>query len=80
MEEIKTQLESIIIDFFDLDSFSLTEEVTIEEIEDWDSLSHVRVIIEIESHFDIKLSTNEVSELKKPYDLINLIESYTASR
>ena len=75
---IFNELNEIFADVLDLDEVALNEGTTAEEIEEWDSLSHIRLVVSIEQHYGIKFSTAEIEALKSVGDLISLIQAKTA--
>lgn len=75
---IKEELVDIFEDVMDADDVELTDETTANDVEEWDSLSHVRLIIAIERHYGIKFSNAEIEGLKKFGDIVTLIQSKTA--
>lgn len=77
-EDILEQLREIMIDVFDLDDLQLTPQTTAEDVEEWDSLSHVRLVVAIERKFGFKLKNAEIEALKSVGDLVALIESKAA--
>ena len=54
-ESILEQLRDIMLDVFDLDDVQLTPATTADDIEEWDSLSHVRLVVAVERKFGFKL-------------------------
>ena len=73
-DQILPQVRAIMEDVFDLDDLSVTPATTAEDIEEWDSLSHIRLIVAVERKFKIKFKTAEIEGLKNVGDLVNLIE------
>ena len=61
---VKKQLQEIFRDVFDDGSIELFDEMTSEDVEDWDSLSHMTLIGEIERVFAIELTTDEILKAK----------------
>lgn len=53
----------------------LTSDLTANDVPNWDSLNHIRLIVSIEEAFGIKFSTLEVTEFKNVGDLVDLILS-----
>ena len=76
---VEREIAEIFEDVMDLDDFIYNSEVTADDIEEWDSLSHVRLIVSIERHFKIKLTNSEVENLKKLGDIATLISEKTSS-
>jgi acyl carrier protein len=61
---ILSELEDVFRDVFDDDSIVLTETTTAEDIDGWDSLGNLNLIIAIEQRFGVKFATAEISKLK----------------
>jgi len=77
-DAILQQLREIMIDVLDVDDLTLTPETTAEDVEEWDSLSHVRLVVAVERHFGLKFKNAEIEGLKTVGDLVRLIEARTA--
>jgi acyl carrier protein len=75
---IYEKLSDIFQETFDNDDIIATPELTANEVEEWDSLSHIRVIVAIEEEFVIKFSISEIVELKNVGEMAALIESKVA--
>ncbi len=69
------QLTEIFRDVFDDDDVVATPELTAQDVDEWDSLSHIRVIVSIEEEFGIRFSVSEISGLKNVGEIAALIES-----
>ena len=76
MSAIMTQINDIFQDVFEDDELEVSRETTAHDIEGWDSLMHVTLIINVEKAFGVKFSSSEISALKKVGDLEELIHSY----
>ena len=72
-EEILPEVQDIMRDVFDLDDLEISPATTAEEIEEWDSLSHIRLIVAIERKFKFKFKNSEIEGLKNVQDLVNLV-------
>lgn len=72
--EIKRRLQEIFIDIFDDEDIVITEEMSAKDLEDWDSLAQINLIIAIEKEFGVKFNLEEVSKLKNVGEMINLIK------
>lgn len=70
------QLKEVMQDVFDDDKLEPTEAMTAEDVEGWDSLSHIRLMVSIERKFKLKKFTNaEVAQLRNVGDLLKAINS-----
>ena len=72
---IYARLAEIFEDVFDADSIKLTPELSAEDVDGWDSLAHIRLILTVEKAFRIKFSTAEIGKLKNVGDLVKLIKA-----
>ena len=72
---VYAQLTNIFHDVLDNDELTLTPELTAEDVDEWDSLSHVRLILTIEKAFHVSFSASEVGRLRNVGELAQLIVS-----
>lgn len=72
-EHIFKQLNEIFQDVFDDDSIILSDATTANDIEDWDSLEHVNLIVAVEKHFKIKFTMNEMIKFKNVGNMVDTI-------
>lgn len=73
--DILSKLNEIFIDVMDLDGdFELTEGMTADDIEEWDSLSHIQLIVAIEKAFGVKFTAKEALEWEEVGDCVDSIE------
>ena len=73
--EITDRLTRIFREVFDDDEITLVRSTTANDIEGWDSLSHVNLIVTIEARFGIKFSQKELLTFKNVGDLMDNIDS-----
>ena len=64
VKEILDQATEVFKDTLDNDKIELTPETTADDIEEWDSLSHIQLIVALEKHFKIKFTTSEITSYK----------------
>ena len=72
---IKNKLNEIFRDLFDDNQLEISENTTPMDIEDWDSLSNIDIVLMVESEFNIKISTKEMANFITVGDLIEIISS-----
>lgn len=72
-EEIYEKLDEIFQDTFDDEEIHVTPETTADDIEDWDSLEHINLVVAIEEEFGIKFKMNEVTSMKNVGEMVDII-------
>jgi acyl carrier protein len=72
-------LTQVFRDVFGEDDLVLTPEMTAKDVDGWDSLTHVRLLVTIERKFNIKFTLPEVRELKNVGELADVIRAKTAA-
>lgn len=65
MEEILKQVQEVFREVFEDADLSLNEQMTAEDIDGWDSLKHIDIIIAIEKRLKVKFATAEISRLRE---------------
>jgi acyl carrier protein len=73
--EIYQKLDGIFRNVFDDDTIVVRSELTAADVDEWDSLSHIRLILTIEKAFRIKFSASEIGKLKNVGEFADLIRS-----
>ena len=72
--EIMAKLNEIFCDVFDDEDIVLTDATNSDDIEDWDSLEQINLLVSIEKQFSIKFSLADVAELENVGSMVDLIE------
>lgn len=71
-QEIFEKLNEIFEDVLDLDETpNLTDETSANDIEEWDSLSHIQLIVAIEKAFKIKFTSLEIMKWSNVGEMVN---------
>ena len=68
------KLNAIFCEVFDDEALVITPAMTANDVDGWDSLSHVNLIVAIEGRFNIRFSQKELLTFKNVGDLLNCIE------
>ncbi len=71
--EIFAKLEEIFEDVFD-EKITLTADTTANDVDDWDSLSHITLMAAVEDEFGIKFTMKEVSSMKNVGEMVDIIK------
>ena len=71
---VRDKLNEIFREVFNDDSIQIKPEMTTNDVEGWDSFSHIILITATETRFNIKFSLKEIMSFKNVGDLIRCIE------
>ena len=72
-DSVKQQLDAIFQDVFDDASLQVKDETTAADVEGWDSISHINLILAVEKKFQVRFTTAEVRGLNNVGDFVTLI-------
>ncbi len=73
--EITEKLQEIFRDVFDDETIVVFDGMTSDDVENWDSLSHINLITDIETQFGITFTTEEIVDTKNVGEFIRVIEA-----
>jgi acyl carrier protein len=71
--QIYARLARVFDEVFDDDTIEVTPQLTAKDVDGWDSLAHIRLLLSVEKAFKIKFSTSEIGNLGNVSDLVALI-------
>lgn len=72
--EILAKVQEIFRDVLDNEDIVLTNETTADDIDEWDSLVHIQLVVAIEKYFSIKFTSKEILSWNNVGEIINSIE------
>ena len=64
MEEIRQQVQEVFREVFEDPALLLNDRMTAEDVDGWDSLAHIDLIVAIEKRLGVRFATVEISRLK----------------
>jgi acyl carrier protein len=79
-QQIDTTLTSIFRSLFRKPDLELRDDLTARDVQGWDSLNHVNLIIQIEEQFGIRFRNDEVARLANVGDLRRLVREKLQAR
>jgi acyl carrier protein len=75
VEDIIKSVNEIFIDVLDNEAIQINSNTTASDIEEWDSLSHIQLVVEIEKHFKIRFTSLEIQNFKNVGEMCLSIQS-----
>ena len=73
--EIENNLTKIFRELFSNTSIIISDDLTANDVDGWDSLTHMLLIVEIESFFSIKFKLKDLNKMKNVGELIKIIQT-----
>ncbi len=74
-KEILSKVEDIFRDILDDEDIVLTDETIADDIDEWDSLTHVQLVVAIEKSLGIKFKSKEILSWNNVGEMIDTISS-----
>ncbi len=74
-EEVYERLTQVFRNMFDDDAIVISDATTSDDIEDWDSLEHINLLVAVEQEFNVKFNMNEVTNMKNVGEMVDIIIS-----
>ena len=77
---LEERLHKVFVTVFDNDSIELNQELTADDVDEWDSLSHINLMIAIELEFGIEFDQSEIQNFANVGELMASIEKKLAAK
>ncbi len=74
-EEILSEVQDIFRDILDEEELVLKDETTASDVDGWDSLTHIQLVVAVEKHFKFKFTSKEILSWKNVGEMIDSIQS-----
>ena len=72
--QVYNKLAAVFREVFDEDELNVTPQTTADDVDGWDSLSHIRLVLAVSKAFGVKFSASEIGNLKNVGEFADLIE------
>ena len=74
-EELLAKIRATLADLLDNKDLQISESTAADEVDDWDSINHVRLLIELERQLGFRFRADEAGGLKNVGELIDLVQA-----
>ena len=71
--EIYQKITAVLHEVLENDTIEATADLTAKDVDEWDSFSHIRIVLGIEQAFDVKFATPEIAQFERMGQLVDLI-------
>jgi acyl carrier protein len=72
--EILNKVSHIFIDTLNNDDLKINEATTANDVAEWDSLSHILLVVAIEKYFKIRFTSKEIQSWENVGEIINSVQ------
>lgn len=76
-ESLRESVKAVMADVFEIDAASIADQATSNDIEQWDSANHVRLVLALEEEFDV---TFDVAEIESMVRLDKIVDALARKR
>lgn len=72
-EEIYEKISTVLREVLENEAITATPNLTAKEVDEWDSFSHIRIILGVEEAFNVKFATPEIAQFENLGQLADMI-------
>ena len=72
-EEVINDVQEIFRDVLDEDDLIIEDRTTADDVDEWDSLNHIQLVVTIEKHFKIRFSSSEIQSFNNVGEMCEAI-------
>jgi acyl carrier protein len=75
MQKTIERLQGVFADVFEQPDLTIHERTSAKDIEAWDSLMHVTLMVSVESAFSVRFTSHQLAQIATVGDLVKAIEA-----
>jgi acyl carrier protein len=72
-EEVIKRLVPIMVETFEEEDIVYSDTLSADDVEEWDSLSHIRFMVAVEREFKVRFTTSEIEGFKNAGELVDAL-------
>ena len=72
-DDIRHRITEILADIVDDETLELDDSTTADDVEEWDSLNHVKLIVAVEQAFNVRFEVDEITVPQNVGELVDLV-------
>ena len=72
-EEVLATLKTLIEEVLDDGVLDIFEDTTASDVEEWDSIMHIEIIVAIEEHYGVKFHTAQIEDFKDVGSMVSAV-------
>ena len=72
---LKAEVTEIFKDILDVEEIELNDDTTANDVDEWDSLSHIQLVVAIEKHFKIRFTSKEIQSWQNVGQMLDGIDA-----
>ena len=79
-EDVRLRLQGVFRKIFDDETIELTDAMTADDVEEWDSLNQIKIILAAEEAFGLSLNARKIGTFENVGDMIDYLEEVVQAR
>jgi acyl carrier protein len=72
-EEMLKKITAVFIDVLDDEDIVLDESTSADDVEDWDSLTHIQLVVGVEKAFNVRFTSSEIQDWENVGEMMDCI-------
>jgi acyl carrier protein len=72
-EEMLKKITTVFIDVLDDEDIVLTDSTSADDVEDWDSLTHIQLVVGVEKAFNVRFTSSEIQDWENVGEMMDCI-------